>query len=429
MKRLYDTNYFINNLEELKLIKNENIFVSMITIKELDNIKNSFDKKNSLKKACRLALNFIRNNKNVKVINFNLLNLKKILINYNLNESVNDDLIIAEAILNNMELVTLDTGMSLKAEALGSPVKFKKQEKIEELKEIYSGRDKVKISNKDFQKLIKNKKIELRGRSFPINCILKINDSVDTIWNGFEAVLIEPKYKSYFGLNPKTDEQRIALYLLEREDIKIISFSGRPGTSKTITALSYGLETMLKNKNGGKLYIAKPPVSLSKRLETGFKPGSEVEKGICSLVSYTSNIEVLMRLNKKYKFEKNGKEQLLKWLDDDIIRYVSLEDILGLSLSDNDLVILDEAELLNKEELHAVISRGGRIILCSDINQGAGNKIDFDESGILHLIEVLKPSNLVAHLTLETILRSETVKQIEKFWYSDPNKKDELSIV
>ena len=187
-------------------------------------------------------------------------------------------------------------------------------------------------------------------------------------------------------------------------------------THNTILAMAVGLEKKVNHFGKGNLYITRPPVALSKRLALGFKKGDTLEKAIDTLGCYATNLEKLATLNKGENRKIDGNKLLLDMLEQCEIRYLNLESILGMSFSDDDYIIVDEAELLTKDEMKAIVTRGGKIVILGDVEQGGDSKIDYDDSGLLHLIDVGKKSELIGHITLQKVYRSEICEEINKIW-------------
>ena len=187
-------------------------------------------------------------------------------------------------------------------------------------------------------------------------------------------------------------------------------------THNTILAMAVGLEKKVNHFGKGNLYITRPPVALSKRLALGFKKGDTLEKAIDTLGCYATNLEKLATLNKGENRKIDGNKLLLDMLEQCEIRYLNLESILGMSFSDDDYIIVDEAELLTKDEMKAIVTRGGKIIILGDVEQGGDSRIDYEDSGLLHLIEIGKQSKLIGHITLQKVYRSEICEEINKIW-------------
>lgn len=222
--------------------------------------------------------------------------------------------------------------------------------------------------------------------------------------------------QSWWGLQALSEEQKYALSLLSDDDIRIVTLTGEAGTSKTILSFAVGLETKVNNFGKGKLYIAKPPVPLSNRMKLGYKKGDLLAKAIGTLGSYATNLERLSNLKGENR-KLDGSKMLIDLMEQCDITYLNLEDILGISFSDDDYIIIDEAELLTKDEMKTILTRGGKMIIIGDIDQQCSDsRIDADKSGLLRLIEIGKKSKLIAHLTLEKVYRSKIVEEINKIW-------------
>lgn len=187
-------------------------------------------------------------------------------------------------------------------------------------------------------------------------------------------------------------------------------------THNTILAMAVGLEKKVNHFGKGNLYITRPPIALSKRLALGFKKGDTLEKAIDTLGCYATNLEKLATLNKGENRKIDGNKLLLDMLEQCEIKYLNLESILGMSFSDDDYIIVDEAELLTKDEMKAIVTRGGKIIILGDVEQGGDSRIDYEDSGLLHLIEIGKQSKLIGHITLQKVYRSEICEEINKIW-------------
>lgn len=297
---------------------------------------------------------------------------------------------------------------------------------VSNLSLLYKGHRQVYVSNYLINDLYKEVSIDISDISEDLEelneneCVtLKSFDETQSamaIYKKGKLKLVKvDKNKAYWGLTPISEEQKYAIHLLTDDRIRIVSLTGEAGSSKTILSFAVGLEKCVNFFGKGKLYIAKPPVSLSKRMALGFKKGTTLDKAIGSLGSYATNLERLSSLKGEHR-KLDGSKMLIDMMEQCNVTYLNLEDVLGMSFSDEDYIIIDEAELLTKDEMKAVLTRGGKQIIIGDINQQCDEKIDADNSGLLHLIEVGKSSELIAHLTLQKCYRSEMVEEINRIW-------------
>lgn len=430
MKRLtFDTNIFLHNIDILLDDKyKEYELVSVIpVIAELDNIKvnsSRMDLKYRGKVATRKLKQYIKEGKMKPLVVTeveNLISLNK----YN----VVDDLIISICKKENIKLVTMDFNVYLKCLHLNVEVELVESEtKIENLSMVYKGKKTpIYVPKNIIDKVFSNGyvKFDEVGSDVEFNpneCTTLIdysNEKCKVMVKYIEGKFVKIRYSEkseFWGLKAISEEQKFALGLLNDDDIRIVTLTGKAGSSKTILSFAVGLEKKVNNFGNGKLYIARPPVSLSRKLQMGYKKGDLLDKAIGSLGSYSTNLERLAE-SKGEKRKVDGSKLLRDMLEQCEISYLNIEDILGMSFSDDDYIIVDEAELLTKDEMKAILTRGGKQVIIGDCEQASDNSgVDYDNSGLLHLIEVGKKSNLIAHLTLEEVYRSEIVKEINEIW-------------
>lgn len=429
MRITFDTNMFLHNLDDIEKYSIEDeIVVLLPVISELDNIKNN-SKDMDLKYRGRKATKYIKEHieldlmKSLEYPNDDYLYEVKPLNKF----EIIDDLIISICKEEDLKLITRDYNVYLKCKNIGVECELVENEnKIENLSMIYKGVQEIYTSSEVIDKVHKSGYVNIEELQCDTNfneneCITLISYSnpkhtaLTKYSRGFIRRIKYEDNQSYWGLKPKNAEQKYALSLLADEDIRIVSMTGVAGSSKTILSFAVGLELKVNNFGKGKLYIARPPVSLSRKLQQGFKPGTTIEKAIGTLGSYSTNLERLSQIKGDGR-KIDGSRLLMDMLEQCEISYLNLEDILGMSFSDEDYIIIDEAELLTKDEMKAILTRGGKIIVLGDVEQGGDSKVDYENSGLLHLIEVGKKSPLIAHITLQTIYRSEIVKEINEIW-------------
>lgn len=430
MKRItFDTNIYLHNIDLLTDEKFCDLeIVSVIpVVSELDHIKTTStrgDLKNRGRIATRTLKKLVDEGKVKPLIVEDLPDIMS-LSKYD----VMDDLILTICKKENLKLITMDYNVYLKALHLGVEVGFvEKEKKIENLSMVYKGKKQPIYVSKDIMDKIYNdgyvniREVAKDLEFYPNECVTLIdysNSKSVRHMKYLDGKLHKIKYvekSNFYGVTAWSDEQKFALGLLNDDSIRIVTLTGEAGSSKTILSFAVGLEKCVDSATKGKLYIAKPPVSLSRKLQQGFKKGTILEKAIESLGSYSTNLE-RMAESRGEKKQINGKKILMDMLETEKITYLSLEDVLGMSFGEDDFIIVDEAELLTKDEMKAVLTRGGKFVVIGDCEQNSEmSDVDYDNSGLLHLIEVGKQSKLIAHLTLEECYRSEMVKEINEIW-------------
>ena len=106
-------------------------------------------------------------------------------------------------------------------------------------------------------------------------------------------------------------------------------------------------------------------------------------------------------------------------IEANMIEVLSLEDILGVSLNPNSILLVDEFETLDKSLAQAVLSRIGKdskIIVTGDLKQHACNKLLAENTGLYHAINVFAGYEKAGHLQLKEVVRSGFVKKLVELW-------------
>ena len=426
-KMTFDTNMFLNNLEDIKTFSiGKNVVVLLPVIAELDNIKNN-SKDTELKYKGRKASRFIKekiDKKEFEIFQCNEVDYEcKPLTKYELI----DDMILSVCKENEISLVTRDYNVYFKAIALGIECCIVENEnKVENPSMIYKGVREIYVSSEiiDFvhnRGYVNVEQLQQDTDLFENESVTLINyynpkQTALTIHKNGVLKKLKGEDKTYWGAKALNTEQKYALNLLSDDDIRIVSMTGDAGSSKTFLSLAVGLELKVNNFGKGRLYLTRPPVPLSRNLSQGFKPGTILEKAIGTLGCYSTNLEKLCEIKGEGRKKIDGSKLLLDMMEQCEVSYLNIEDILGTSFSDDDFIIVDEAELLTKDEMKAILTRGGKIVVIGDVKQGGSNKVDYEDSGLLHLIEVGKNSPLIGHITLQNICRSEIVREINEIW-------------
>ena len=439
-----DTNVLIRYLDDiLNDLSDVGLIIPYICLEELDNLKNSKDGELGY-----LARKTVR--KLYEIKKYGNLNDWIKLTKRNLSIMVyddeeirettykkNDDIILAlmqkYSSINGGKsiLLTNDINLSLKSEALGFDTQTYEM-RSDLYKNLYDGISHLVVADRIIQDFYKDGYIdlELLYTFYPVEECLYENQFLMMQSNNnpkSKAIGIKRgeriekcKYLNSepYGIKPRNIEQKLAIELLMRDDIPLVTFAGSYGSAKTMLMLGASLEKVLDPATPyKKILLVKPPMPLDSNLMVGYKPGDLRSKYLNTLGSITSNLEVL----KEVKDEKsmNGVKLLDGYVDQEVMEIVSVEDILGSSYN-NCIVLCEETQLLTKENMEALVSRVGensRVYMNGDLKQGSRLvKKDPRELGLYHLIKVFKDSKLAGHLTLKSIQRSSLVEELSRKW-------------
>lgn len=301
-------------------------------------------------------------------------------------------------------LVSKDVNMRMKARALGIPVEdyitdkviginqFDKSQDVFEdidgdlIDEIYKSSDGVDAQLLDFKD-----KLE------PNSCfILKsIRNSVLARYNPFSNKIIKITKESNYGIVPRNAEQSFAFHVLNDPDIKLIGITGKAGTGKTLIALAASLkQTKLYNQ----ILLSRPIVALANK-DLGFLPGDEKQKIAPYMQPLFDNLNVI-----KSQFPNSSPEgkRIEEMQKESQLIVEALAYIRGRSLSET-FFIIDEAQNLTPNEIKTIITRAGegtKIVFTGDLQQIDSPYLDSESNGLAYMIDKMKGQDIFAHVNL-----------------------------
>lgn len=310
-------------------------------------------------------------------------------------------------------LVTKDVNLRMKAKALSINAEDYTTDKIQNIEELYSGKEVVngvdehtvsKFFQIPYQLTLEELHGYAKGDVFPNKYYVFRNKSISAL-----SVLDQDKeyFKkidkiSLFGIKPKNAEQTFAADALVNRNIPLVTLTGKAGTGKTLLALAAALEC---RKFYRQIYVARPVVPLSNK-DIGFLPGDVESKLAPYMQPLWDNLKVIQ--DQYQETDKNFQiiNQLTK---DDKLIIEPLSYIRGRSLQ-RVFFIVDEAQNLTPHEIKTIITRAGegsKIIFTGDLYQIDHPYLDAQSNGLSYLIENFKGQRLYAHINLEKGERSE----------------------
>lgn len=216
-----------------------------------------------------------------------------------------------------------------------------------------------------------------------VGILLNQSKNVDGIYQPQDDSLILKYGKK--EIRTKTKGQQAYLNSLRKNDITIAI--GAPGTSKTFTAVCYGL-SLLKNKEIDKIVICRPMVEAKGENSLGSLPGEIGAKLQLYLLPMMDVFERVL-----------GKEKLDAYIETGRIQMLPVGYMRGLSLYKTYL-ICDEAENLNITLAQLLVTRigeGSKIIVCGDPMQQDSR----EQSGLNYLANSLESLSGVGVIRME----------------------------
>lgn len=200
------------------------------------------------------------------------------------------------------------------------------------------------------------------------------------------------------------EEQKEAKKLILENQIVIVT--GRAGSGKSLVGSITALD-FLNTKQVDKILVARSAVEVGKSL--GFLPGDLKEKFNPYMEALVENLYKCTDRVKIDDFIKNGKIQALP-----------IQFIRGKTV--DDILIVEEAQNLTKNEMEAILTRlgvSGKIIINGDSSQRDinVNKEDGGVTGLDFAIELSKNIDGIKHIKLKENHRSGLVGKILDYIY------------
>jgi PhoH-like ATPase len=206
-------------------------------------------------------------------------------------------------------------------------------------------------------------------------------------------LIFDHEGKPVWGIRARNVQQIMAMEMLLRNDLPLVTLSGRAGTGKTLLALATGLYQTEDLGRYKKLLVARPIVPVGKDL--GFLPGEKQEKLRPWMQPIFDNLEYLFNAKKPGELDA-----ILAGMGS--IEVEALTYIRGRSLPDQ-FIIIDEAQNLTKHEVKTILTRvgeGSKIVLMGDPDQIDHPYLDAYNNGLTYVVEKFKDQHIAGHVKL-----------------------------
>lgn len=334
--------------------------------------------------------------------------------NFALSLKNNSDRILMTAYLlfekgEKVVFVSKDLAARVKAEAMGLEAEDYENQKFS-YDALYRGYRKIELPKREIDLFYKDGKIpvQLNKDNFLPNeyCLMTSPEHSSGVGKydvkTKEVISLMRLPPDIWGIVPLNVEQRCALDLLLRDDIKLVTLVGPAGTGKTLLALAAGLRKVFDEGVYTRILVSRPIVPLGK--DIGYLPGLKEEKLIHWMQPIYDNLEFLC--------ESTGSEpnETLRWVTDSKkMEMEAVTYIRGRSLP-KIYMIIDEAQNLTPHEVKTVISRAGKgtkVILTGDPTQIDNPYLDKDSNGLTYVVGKFKEQKIFGHILMEKTERSE----------------------
>ncbi len=301
-------------------------------------------------------------------------------------------------------LVSKDTLVRVKADALNLLAEDYLSDRVVEVDHIYTGYLEYYINTELLNKFYEKTELpvsDVANHPFYPNQFVVLKDALGGSSSALGIVNQSgTKIKKFvfsnehiWGIRPRNAQQSMALELLLRDDIPLVTLIGKAGTGKTLLALAAGLMQTEDLQNYKKLLVARPIVPVGKDL--GYLPGEKDEKLRPWMQPIYDNLEYLFNTKKPGELDA-----ILAGMGS--IEVEALTYIRGRSIPEQ-FIIIDEAQNLTRHEVKTILTRVGdksKIVLMGDPEQIDHPYLDEYNNGLTYVVEKFKDQKISGHVKL-----------------------------
>jgi len=416
---LIDTNLFLDDHNIIYKLSREydKVLVPITVLKELDNHKFKPDTSYSARNAIVSIMEFGREYPEKIIFDTEITN----------KDVENDEKIIDAGKRNGAVLATKDISMSIMAEAEGvksqmfdvvlnnifSPYVYVEMKDLHEktMDDVFAYS--THYEGREYSKLLTivadiTKREISRDQWFFILINVEKEEPVIYANHAIEHSLVRIDNSNEYRcievdgtiIKSRDPFQTCAIFALKEAPNVLIT--GRWGSGKTLLGTAHAISSSRK-----KTFVTRAPIGINYKYNLGFMPGDKNEKmmdwvqGFLSALYYiyaNTRCQTDRRTTYDYVKDKIFKEKF---------EMLPMNSIQGLSLLDNDVLIVDEAQLITVDYMSMILSRPsetGKLILLGDLKQ-TYNIVKPSESGLLKLLRML-PHKHLAYIELQNSYRS-----------------------
>ncbi|MGN1385440.1 MAG: PhoH family protein [Bacillus sp. (in: firmicutes)] len=301
-------------------------------------------------------------------------------------------------------LVSKDTLVRVKADAIGLLAEDYLNDRVVDFDQIYSGLVELHIDQELMKNFYDQGELVLnmitKKQLFPNEFIIMkdvLGSRASAIgivnYNATKVKRLIFDQERVWGIKARNVQQTMAMELLLREDIPLVTMVGKAGTGKTLLALAAALMQTEDLGKYQKLFVARPIVPLGK--DIGYLPGEKSEKLRPWMQPIFDNLEYLFNTKKPGELDA-----ILSGINS--IEVEALTYIRGRSIPEQ-FIIIDEAQNLTKHEVKTILTRVGersKIVLMGDPEQIDHPYLDEYNNGLTYVVEKFKSESVSGHIKL-----------------------------
>ena len=400
MKCFCDTNIILNPKFDFSLY--EKVYLSIVSIEEIDHLKNSETKGY----IARTATRKIQSANNIEIVlegNYHQAN--KFLLHNNDNVILNMAYKVYKDNSDDFCFLSDDYNLILKAQAIGLPCKM--FEFDDSGLDVYKG---IRIlTEQEYAYCFENPDIH---NFYPNEYIIinstKSNDEKLFTWNGryFEEVKVKPIVNKYVNkIVPLDIYQKAFIHMLQNDNVKIKITDSKYGVGKSFLMIHWALQ-MLDKEKFNKLYFVKSDSPPKNRKEIPTLPGGIVEKYepllgvLCDTTSEDNITDILLRNNK--------------------LEILPIQAAKGRSLRKS-ILYINECQDFTPSEIERLLSRIGEdtIVLLDGSTTQIDNKHCINRNGLSVASNNFRDKLIAAQVNMIEDYRSEISKMVGQMNWSD----------
>ncbi|MFZ1626635.1 MAG: PhoH family protein [Candidatus Moraniibacteriota bacterium] len=201
-----------------------------------------------------------------------------------------------------------------------------------------------------------------------------------------------------WGIAPRNRWQNFALNLLMDPECDFVTLAGQAGTGKTLMTLAAGLQQVFEDRRYSEMIVTRVTVPVGD--DIGFLPGDEQEKMGPWMGALDDNLEVLENHSSASEWGRAATNDLIR--NKIKIKIKSLNFMRGRTFL-NKFVLIDEAQNLTPKQMKMLITRvgpGTKIVCLGNLAQIDTPYLTEGGSGLTYAIDRFKGWSHAGHVTL-----------------------------
>ena len=410
-KLFLDTNALLNLGENAF---KERFIIAQKTLEEIENIKISSNKDNEIKYKARNIARLLDAHENGYDVIAYSPEIKRIIDNHFLSETP-DNIILASAYYCNLNEPVLVCSDDLNCKFISRNIFGLTTKGINEINLVknldeYTGYKDVTLSDEEMSYFYLHSNENIYGCLMNEYLIIRKSDGevVDTLrWNGteFKKVCNKTVKSTMFGdkIKPKDVYQSCVIDSIYNNTMTAIS--GKAGSGKSLLSL-VTIMNLIETGKYDRVVIMYNPTKARGAVDMGYYSGSAIEKGMQNSIG-----SILTT-----KFGDRFAVDML--IQQDKIRLISMADVRGMEVRDNEILYISEAQNTSIELLKLCLSRASsecKIIIEGDYDSQVDSYLfDGTSNGMKRAIEVLKGEEEFGYVHLPNIWRSKIAALVDK---------------